>query len=199
MSNLSERANYLKGLADGMRLNTEKSANRILMEVLDLLADMADEVERLRAEHDELSDYVDAVDEDLSQLEEEVEDLLPPPPYLLSGPDDDDDFFGDEEEDAADAGDDEEEDEEEDEGDGDDVEDDADDAEDAEDAEDKDEDVEPGEGEVAYRCPHCGKQILLTIDDSMDIDEDVACPSCGKPLFPEIDDEVEDDDFDDEE
>ncbi len=68
MSNLSERTNYLKGLADGLQLNTEKSSNRVLLEALDLLAEMAEEIEKLRADHDELSDFVDAVDEDLSLL-----------------------------------------------------------------------------------------------------------------------------------
>ena len=40
MSNLTERANYLKGLADGLQLNTEKSSTRLLLEVIDLLSDM---------------------------------------------------------------------------------------------------------------------------------------------------------------
>ncbi len=79
MSNLSEKANYLKGLADGLQLNTEKSSNRLLLEVLDLLTDMAEEIESLRADHDELSDFVDAVDEDLSQIEEDVADLAEQP------------------------------------------------------------------------------------------------------------------------
>ena len=47
MSNLTERANYLKGLADGLQLNTEKSSTRLLLEVIDLLSDMADEIEAL--------------------------------------------------------------------------------------------------------------------------------------------------------
>ena len=37
MSNLTERANYLKGLADGLQLNTEKSSTRLLLEVIDSL------------------------------------------------------------------------------------------------------------------------------------------------------------------
>ena len=62
MSNLTERANYLKGLADGLQLNSEKSSNRLLMEVIDLLTGIADEIEALQADHEELSEFVDAID-----------------------------------------------------------------------------------------------------------------------------------------
>ena len=102
MSNLTERANYLKGLADGLQLNTEKSSTRLLLEVIDLLSDMADEIEALQADHEELSDFVDAIDEDLGLLEEDVADLEDGPdfqPHCKKHPccreDSDEEDFGD--------------------------------------------------------------------------------------------------------
>ena len=91
MSNLTERANYLKGLADGLQLNTEKSSTRLLLELIDLVSDMADELEALQTDHEELSDFVDAIDEDLGLLEEDVADLqegpdFPPPPHCPKHP-----------------------------------------------------------------------------------------------------------------
>ena len=70
MSKLTDRASYLKGLADGMKLDTEKGANRLLLELLNLMADTAAELETLSEAHDELNDYVESIDDDLADLEE---------------------------------------------------------------------------------------------------------------------------------
>jgi DNA-directed RNA polymerase subunit RPC12/RpoP len=104
MSNLTERANYLKGLADGLQLNQEKSSTRLLLEVIDLLVETAGEIESLQADHEELSDFVDAIDEDLGMLEEDVADLedsLPPCPPGKGpfGEDEDEPFDGDDSDD----------------------------------------------------------------------------------------------------
>ena len=44
---LSEKAAYLKGLMDGIKLDTEKDENRLLKAVVDLLQDMAPSVDDL--------------------------------------------------------------------------------------------------------------------------------------------------------
>ena len=44
---LSEKAAYLKGLMDGIKLDTEKDENRLLKAVVDLLQDMAVSVDDL--------------------------------------------------------------------------------------------------------------------------------------------------------
>ncbi len=104
MSNLTERANYLKGLADGLQLNTEKNSTKLLLEVIDLLSEMADEIEALETDHEELSDFVDAIDEDLGLLEEDVADLEDGAPCSKRGccrddaDDEDDDIEIDEDE-----------------------------------------------------------------------------------------------------
>ena len=72
MSNLSEQVSYLQGLAEGMKLDTEKNEGKLIEKMLDLLADMAAELDELRQDHEDLSDFVESIDEDLSTLEDEV-------------------------------------------------------------------------------------------------------------------------------
>ena len=85
MSKISDRVSYLQGLAEGMKLNTERDSNRLLLGVLDVLADISEAMDELEASHQELSEYVDSIDEDLADLEAELYD------------DEDDEYYGDEE------------------------------------------------------------------------------------------------------
>ena len=70
--NITERVAYLKGLAEGMELNTEKGEGKLLSAVIDVLEDIALELEDLRDEQTELADGLDAVSDDL----EDVEDVI---------------------------------------------------------------------------------------------------------------------------
>lgn len=70
MSKLTDKASYLKGLAAGMKLNLEKDNNQLIVEILDLLSETAEEIERMNDAHDELNEYVESIDDDLADLEE---------------------------------------------------------------------------------------------------------------------------------
>ncbi len=72
MSNLSDRVSYIKGLAEGLKLDTEKNEGKLIEKMLELLSDMAQEYDELRADHDDLSDFVESIDEDLGDLEDAV-------------------------------------------------------------------------------------------------------------------------------
>ena len=74
MSKLTDRASFLRGLAEGMKLNPEKDSNRILLELLDLVGEMASELEALEDAQGDLSDFVDMIDDDLSAVEEVLAD-----------------------------------------------------------------------------------------------------------------------------
>ena len=69
---ISEKVAYLKGLAEGMELDTEKKEGKLLAAIIDLLEDIALEIEDIEDEQAELSDGLDAVSDDL----EDVEDLV---------------------------------------------------------------------------------------------------------------------------
>ena len=74
MSKLTDRISYLQGLAEGMKLNTEKDSNRLIVEILNVLGDVGDAFEALAESHGELSDYVESIDEDLADLEADLYD-----------------------------------------------------------------------------------------------------------------------------
>ena len=72
MSTLTDRAAYLRGLADGMKLDKSKDENKLILEMLNLLDEMAQTISEMDEDVSELSDYVEEIDSDLG----EVEDLL---------------------------------------------------------------------------------------------------------------------------
>jgi len=85
MSKLTDQISYLQGLAEGMKLNPEKDSNRLILGILDALGEVGDAFEALMESHGELSNYVESIDEDLADLEEEI-----------FGDDEEDDFEDDE-------------------------------------------------------------------------------------------------------
>ncbi len=74
MSKLTDKISYLQGLAEGMNLNSEKDSNRLLLEMLDTMAEMGAAMEELSSAHEELSEYVESIDEDLADLEADLFD-----------------------------------------------------------------------------------------------------------------------------
>ena len=70
MSKLTDKVSYLKGLADGMKLNMDKDANKLIMEILGALGEFADEIQTMADAHDELNEYVESIDDDLADLED---------------------------------------------------------------------------------------------------------------------------------
>ena len=70
MSKLTDKVSYLKGLADGMKLNMDKDSNKLIMEILGALGEFAEEMQALSDAHDELNEYVESIDDDLADLED---------------------------------------------------------------------------------------------------------------------------------
>ena len=74
MNNLSDRVSYLKGLAEGLKLDTDKNEGKLIEKILEVLSDITAEITSIREDHDDLSSYVEAIDNDLSDLEDAVMD-----------------------------------------------------------------------------------------------------------------------------
>ena len=70
MSKLTDKVSYLKGLAAGMKLNMEKDSNKLILEILNAMGEMAEEMQAMTDAHDELNEYVESIDDDLADLEE---------------------------------------------------------------------------------------------------------------------------------
>lgn len=72
MSEISNRAAYLKGLADGLKLNTESTEGQLIDGILNLLGDVAEELEMLDSEQAFLADKIDEVEEVVDMVADEV-------------------------------------------------------------------------------------------------------------------------------
>lgn len=74
---ISEKVAYLKGLADGMELDKEKSKEgKLIAKIIDVLEDVGFAVEDLEVEVEAITDELESVAEDLSDVETLVfEDL----------------------------------------------------------------------------------------------------------------------------
>lgn len=71
---ITEKVAYLKGLAEGMDLDTEKKIGKLLAAVIDVLDDVALELEDIKDEQAELAEGLDAVSDDLEDVENVVFD-----------------------------------------------------------------------------------------------------------------------------
>lgn len=67
---LYEKAAYLRGLADGVDFDRTTPEGKILAALLDLVSDIADEVEAINEDIVDLQDYIEEVDEDLADVED---------------------------------------------------------------------------------------------------------------------------------
>ena len=84
---LTEKSAYIKGLCDGLELDKKDSAEaKVIKALLDLCSDIAEEIEALEADVEDLHDYCEELDEDLGDVEE----------VLLDDEDEDDDEWDDE-------------------------------------------------------------------------------------------------------
>lgn len=85
---ITERVAYLKGLAEGLGLDTESKEGKIIATMIDILDDIALELQDQQDQLIEVSDGLDAVSDDL----EDVEDIV----YDLEEDDEEDEEDGDE-------------------------------------------------------------------------------------------------------
>ena len=67
---ICEKIAYIKGLAEGLGLDEATKEGKILTAIIDLLGDITDEICEIEDGCDELMEQIDAVDEDLSSLED---------------------------------------------------------------------------------------------------------------------------------
>lgn len=71
---ISEKVAYIKGLMEGMKINTESDEGKLLTALLDVLDDVAFEIEDLADEIMELGDGMDVISDDLADVEDVVFD-----------------------------------------------------------------------------------------------------------------------------
>ena len=72
---ISEKVAYLKGLAEGLALDTDSKEGKLIAAIIDVLDVMADEIVDMQDEMVDLEDGLDAVSDDLSEVEESLYEL----------------------------------------------------------------------------------------------------------------------------
>jgi DNA-directed RNA polymerase subunit RPC12/RpoP len=69
MSYLKERVSYLKGLAEGMKLDDSNNEGILLKAIIEVMDEIASEVDKVEELQEQLSEQVDTIDEDLGEIE----------------------------------------------------------------------------------------------------------------------------------
>ncbi len=77
---ISEKAAYLKGLMDGLNLDTEKAEGKMISAIVDLLGDVTKRLADVEETTIAISDELDEIEEDLDAIED----------YILDEDEDDD-------------------------------------------------------------------------------------------------------------
>ena len=68
---LTEKIAYIRGLAEGLKLDESKDEVKVLNAIMELLEDMTVAEADLEDLYDEMSEQVDEIDEDLANLEDD--------------------------------------------------------------------------------------------------------------------------------
>ena len=71
---ISEKAAYLKGLMDGLKLDTESNEGKMIAAIVDLLGDMAKKITDIEETTIAISDELDEIEEDLDAIEDFIMD-----------------------------------------------------------------------------------------------------------------------------
>ena len=71
---ISEKSAYLKGLMDGLSLNTDTDEGKMISAIVDLLGDMAKKVTDIEDTTIAISDELDEIEEDLDAIEDFILD-----------------------------------------------------------------------------------------------------------------------------
>ena len=91
---ISEKAAYLKGLMDGLQLDTEKAEGKMIAAIVDLLGDLTKKVTNIEDTTIAISDELDEIEEDLDAIEDFIMDEEDD---YDDFDDDDDDYYDDDE------------------------------------------------------------------------------------------------------
>ena len=97
---ISEKAAYLKGLMDGLNLDTEKAEGKMISAIVELLGDVTKRLADVEETTIAISDELDEIEEDLDAIEDYILDEDEDDDW----DDDDDDDDDDEDEDWDDEG-----------------------------------------------------------------------------------------------
>ena len=82
---INEKAAYLKGLMEGLQLDTEKAEGKMIAAIVELLGDVTKKLTNVEDTTIAISDELDEIEEDLDAIED----------FIMDEDDDDDDYDDD--------------------------------------------------------------------------------------------------------
>lgn len=74
MENIVKKVAYLKGLAEGLDISEKTDEGKLLLKIVDVLDDIADALDEIAAEQEDLADLVDDIDANLAAMEDDFYD-----------------------------------------------------------------------------------------------------------------------------
>ena len=159
---ISEKSAYLKGLMDGLKLDTETNEGKMIAAIVDLLGDMSKRMVDIEDTTIAISDELDEIEEDLDAIED----------FIM----DEDDYDDDWDEDYEDDDDyyDPEEDEEED---------------DEDDEDEPEEGFDFGDEDTTIYEVECACGNVIDFDEEVLESGSIVCPKCGETLEFSFEDE----------
>lgn len=157
MGYLSEKAAYLKGLAEGLEIKADSKEGKVIAAIIETLDEMAAEVEDMALMQDEMQSQIDDVQEVLSDLEDEVDAISDDLSDIedifdeLEEMDDDDEDF------------------------------------DCDDCLSFDDEDELWDEDYSFECPKCGDMIYVDLALLDSGEDKIVCPNCKEAIALEFD------------
>lgn len=74
MKDLKHQVAYLQGLAEGLGISDESKEGKVITQIIDVLEEMALIITDLEMQQSEMEDYLEGIDDDLSDLEDDFYD-----------------------------------------------------------------------------------------------------------------------------
>lgn len=71
MDDLKSQVAYLNGLANGLNITEDTKEGKLLLKIIDVLGQLSEAVEELQDDFDDIMEYAEAIDNDLTDLEED--------------------------------------------------------------------------------------------------------------------------------
>ena len=156
---ISEKSAYLKGLMDGLKLDTETNEGKMIAAIVDLLGDMSKRMVDIEDTTIAISDELDEIEEDLDAIED----------FIMDEDDDYDDWDDDEDDDYDFAEDEDDEDE--------------------DDDEEPEEGFDFGDEDSTIYEVECACGNVIDFDEEVLESGSIVCPNCGETLEFTFDDE----------
>ena len=162
---ISEKSAYLKGLMDGLKLDTETNEGKMIAAIVDLLGDMSKRMVDIEDTTIAISDELDEIEEDLDAIDDFIMD------------EDDEDYEDYEDDDYYDPAEDDEDEEDEEEDPSD---------------EEPEEGFDFGDEDSTIYEVECACGNIIDFDEEVLESGSIVCPNCGETLeFTFDDDEVD--------